>query len=1042
MIFLNRFLSLRFFAAVLLCFSGIGAIGQTYDFQNFTTENGLSKSQILALFQGEEGEMWMGTNAGGVNRYNGAGFSYLNKENGLPDNTVFAFAKDKLGRLLIGTNNGLTVMNGIRIDTVTIAQGLTHEAIHSLHVAKNGTIWVGTRKGVCTLSGLKITPFLGDTNLLNSTVLNIREGADGGIWFCTVQHGLFRFEGGKLKQFSVESGLLRNYVYDAMPQQGGKAWIFGYDGLYHTQGDTAKLQTVAEVPKGTSFYTYQRDRSGNIWIGTSRGVLKFKDNSYTLLNESNGLVNNDIWKILQDREGNLWFGSKVNGVSKLNSERFKLFGLDSLTKQDVNAVLKDSKSRVWLGTKKGLVLWGDNKVQRVFKFSDGLSTEIVNDLKEDVSGNIFIATNYGLTIYDGKKLKAIESPDEILNECYTILLEDSNVWVGTKGGVARYENGKLEAVKEATTFRREVFHVCKLEDGIWFAYEDGLLHYDGKTFRQLKAKDGFTDGRTRSVINGPDGHLWFGNTDGVFKWDGKKLTRFDQNNGLMANGVNSLIFDTKGNLWVGQSKGLCKMTFSGDSLQSVIRYSREQGFLGLDCNTNSIMIDEDGVLWVGTSNGLISFDPRLDKGEYHKPLTRINEVKLYSQSVNWQLFTDSLTDTGLPRNLELDYDKNHLTFVFTGVSLTTPESINYIYFLKGFDDEWSPVSNNNEATYANLPPGSYTFMVRSGYGNEIWDNEAVEFSFTIKPPFYRTTWFYILIGLIAAGIAYSYYAIRRANVKITAQNAFIEGQKGEIEKKKDEIEKKNREMTDSINYASTIQSAILPSDELWFKLLPDSFVFFQPKDIVSGDFYWLESRDSEVFFSAVDCTGHGVPGALMSIIGNNGLNQAVNEHRLMNPAEILNYLSVSVNESLRKSERSNYVKDGMDLAFCRLNLQTRVLHYAGAYNPLVIIRNGELMVTKADRLAIGSMDNVEKSFINHELQLQPGDCVYVYSDGYADQFGGPLGKKLKSAPMLNKLAEISSLPMTKQGNELRKFFLEWKGQLEQVDDICIIGVRV
>lgn len=998
--------------------------------------------KYLPCFKEKRAKCGWGTNAGGVNRYNGRGFTYLNKDNGLIDNTVFAFARDKGGRILIGTNKGITVLDGIRKDTVTVAEGLGHEGIHSLLVASDGTIWVGTRKGACTLKGLKATPFDVDSSLSNSTVLNIREGTDGSIWFCTVQNGLIRYDNGRVYHYTMENGLLRNYVFDVMPLSNGRGWIFGYDGLYHIHGAKAVIQTVDVVPTGTTFYAVLRDRSNNIWLGTSRGVLKYKNNKYTLLNKSNGLVDNNIWKLMQDREGNLWFGSKEGGVSKLNSERFKLYGLDTLTSREVNAVFKDSKSRFWLGTNKGLVEWGNNKVQRIFKYADGLSTEIVNDIKEDEAGIIYIATGYGLTLFDGKKLKAIESPDQVLNECHNILLDGPNVWIGTKAGVARYEDGKLTAVSEAAQFRNEVFHACKRADGIWFAFEDGLLHYNGTTFRHLTAKEGFTNGRTRSIINGPDGHLWYGNIDGVCRWDGKKLLQYDQSDGLMANGVYSLMFDLKGNLWVGQSMGLSKMTFSGDSLQSVIRYTREQGFLGLDCNTNSVMIDEDSVLWVGTSNGLVTFDARLDKGEYFKPLTRITDIKLFSQAVNWQLFTDSISDSGLPKNLELDYNQNHLTFVFTGVSLTTPKSINYIYFLKGFDDEWSPVGNNNEATYANLPPGDYTFMVRSGYGTEIWNNEAVEYSFTVKPPFYRTTWFYMLIGLVVIGISYSYYAIRRANVKITAQNAFIEGQKAEIEKKKDEIEKKNREMTDSINYASTIQSAILPSEELWVKLLPNSFVFFQPKDIVSGDFYWLENRDSEVFFSAVDCTGHGVPGALMSIIGNNGLNQAVNEHKLTIPAEILNYLSTSVNESLRKSERSNYVKDGMDIALCRLNLQTRILQYAGAYNPLIIIRNGELIVTKADRLAIGSMDNVERSFTNHELQLQPGDCVYVYSDGYADQFGGPLGKKLKSAPMFAKLIEVSTLPMAQQGKALRQFFMDWKGQLEQVDDICIIGVRV
>jgi serine phosphatase RsbU (regulator of sigma subunit) len=274
-------------------------------------------------------------------------------------------------------------------------------------------------------------------------------------------------------------------------------------------------------------------------------------------------------------------------------------------------------------------------------------------------------------------------------------------------------------------------------------------------------------------------------------------------------------------------------------------------------------------------------------------------------------------------------------------------------------------------------------------------------------------------------------------------NAQITIQKQEIESQKEMIEKKNREMIDSISYASNIQSAILPSTELWHQLLPDSFVLYRPKDIVSGDFYWLGTNSQgEVFFSVVDCTGHGVPGALMSIVGYNGLNQALNEHGLSEPGQILDYLSTSVNESLRKSEHDNYVRDGMDIALGRLNPNTMKLAFAGAYNPLLLIRNGEEVLIKGDRMAIGNREANTKPFTNHVIDVLPGDCIYVYSDGYADQFGGPDGKKMKTAVMRQKVMEYCHLPMAQQKQRLEAFLREWQGRYEQVDDICIIGIRI
>ena len=1023
---------------------GFVLLAQTYDFQNFTVENGLTQSQALSLYQDRNGELWIGTNAGGINRFDGSGFTYLNKAQGLSDNTVFAFADDTLGRLLIGTNDGITVIDGLRTDTITKEDGLTHEGVHSLLLASDGTLWAGTRKGVCIIRGMQAIPFDVDADLSASTVLGIREGADGTIWFSTVQHGAFGWNGVRMRKYSTERGLYRSFVYDIMPIGPEEAWIFGHDALYHLINDTATVINVPLLPPGTTYFSWHRDRADNIWMGTARGVLKFDGEDYLLLTKANGLVDNNIWKLMQDREGNIWFASKSLGVSKLNSERFKLYNSPALPDLKVNAVLKDRKGQMWLGTNKGLVEWdGKNEYIRYNTLDNGMTSDEVNALAEDWDGNILVATRYGVSVYDGKKFKEVYADEQNLNRCLSILVDGYDIWLGTQAGVGKMEPGRIVQPEFADLYKNFIFHACRRDDGLWFAYEDGLLHYTGRKFHNLRAADGFADGRTRSVISGPDGDLWFGTNDGIFRWNGDTLVNITQKDGLLSNSVYSLAFDAKGNLWAGQSKGICKLAFSKDgTFESVMRYGRDQGFLGLDCAANSIFIDENDVVWVGTSNGLVSYDPRLDKGEFFSPITRILDIKLFSQTVNWALFSDSVLPSGLPFDLKLPYDRNHLTFEFSGVTLTSPTSINYIYMLEGFDEDWSPITNKSEATYANLPPGQYVFKVRAGYGNDIWTNEPVDFRFVVRPPFWNTWWFYMLCGLAVIGVAYSYFTIRRANVKITRQNAEIEKQRQLVEEKKDEIEKKNREMLDSINYASNIQSAVLPADDLWLKALPESFVLFLPKDIVSGDFYWMVSKGEEVFFAAVDCTGHGVPGALMSIVGANGLNQAVKEQGHTQPSEILNYLNRSVNDSLQKTERSNYVRDGMDLALCRLNLAKRTLCYAGAYNPLVIIRDGEATTVKADRIAIGSLDTGGKSYTDHHIDLQPGDNVYVFSDGYVDQFGGADGKKLKSRPMIEKLIEYSHLPMSEQRQKLHDFFLEWRGPLEQIDDVCLIGVRV
>ncbi len=264
----------------------------------------------------------------------------------------------------------------------------------------------------------------------------------------------------------------------------------------------------------------------------------------------------------------------------------------------------------------------------------------------------------------------------------------------------------------------------------------------------------------------------------------------------------------------------------------------------------------------------------------------------------------------------------------------------------------------------------------------------------------------------------------------------------EVVKQRQKLEELYKDLTDSIRYAKRLQESILPSDKYIKDLLPESFVLFKPKDIVSGDFYWFDEAEGKVLFAAVDCTGHGVPGAFMSLVGYNGLKQAVREHNLSQPAQILDDLNALASESLNQDPEESNVRDGMDLALCSLDLNTKVLEYAGAYNPLYIIRNGELMQTKGDKFAIGGFDDLDKKYTNHSIPLQSGDQVYIFSDGYADQFGGPKGKKFMYKQFRDMLLGCQSKTMSEQKDILNRTIEQWKGNFEQVDDILVIGVKV
>ena len=254
------------------------------------------------------------------------------------------------------------------------------------------------------------------------------------------------------------------------------------------------------------------------------------------------------------------------------------------------------------------------------------------------------------------------------------------------------------------------------------------------------------------------------------------------------------------------------------------------------------------------------------------------------------------------------------------------------------------------------------------------------------------------------------------------------------------IKEKNRDITDSINYALKIQSAILPPLTTFENLLPESFVFFKPKDIVAGDFYFLEEFEGHIYVAVADCTGHGVPGAMVSVICSNALSYVVKDSNITDPGKILDAVTDIVIEKFKSSPDG--IKDGMDISLCKINVANKTVDYAGANNALYIIKNGgEFSSIKPDKQPIGQFDH-RKPFSTHSLQLESCDSIYLFTDGFADQFGGTNGKKLKYKPFKNELISSNNKPLTDQLLILDKFFEDWKGDYEQVDDVCVIGIRL
>ena len=378
--------------------------------------------------------------------------------------------------------------------------------------------------------------------------------------------------------------------------------------------------------------------------------------------------------------------------------------------------------------------------------------------------------------------------------------------------------------------------------------------------------------------------------------------------------------------------------------------------------------------------------------------------------------------------------------------------------MEGLEEDWNIGRSNNIAEYRNLDFGDYTFHVKSKTRDGMESNEYV-FSFNINRPWWYTWWAKIIFAIIGIMIIIVIVKWRtaelrkrqkileteidQATAKIRKQKELVEEQKEDVERAHEELNTKNQEILDSINYAKRIQNAILPPQKLIDEHLQQHFIYYLPKDIVAGDFYWLEPSSEGLLFAAADCTGHGVPGAMVSVICNNSLNRTVREFNITDPGKILDKTRDLVVEEFKKSD--DVVKDGMDIAVCKLERTDdgAILQYAGANNPLWIIRNGstELEEIKPDKQPIGEFHQ-PRPFACHTVQLNLGDTFYVFSDGYSDQFGGEKGKKMKTANFKTLLLSIQKMNMQAQLQRIKSNFEEWKGEFEQLDDVCVIGVKI
>lgn len=762
----------RIYLALLLLIP-YGIQAQEYNFINYSIKHKLAATQTSSICQDEQGYLWIGTLAG-VNRFDGITFKNFSVEDGLTSNrTDVVFADSK------------------------------------------GQIWSGSKGGICRFSSDTIEQFLLPPPLSNEFVITIAEAPNGDLWVGTADAGAARFDGKGFEVFGMENGLIQDGVRSILAEEDGTIW-FGVVGGISTYKD-GKMTTNA-IPELTEFNIASiiRDQKGALWIGTANsGIYKYLDGELEHFGMAEGLASHRIECLFEDSDGQIWIG-RFRGLSKFDGSSFINFGVDQgLPAVIIKSIFQDNEGNIWLASNPaGIFKFGGETIVS-YSTSTGLASKYAMSILEDNDGNIcFSHYDEGITILQEDTTLYFTTDNGLLSNTVwsSLQAKDNALWFGTSLGVSVMKDGQLapfDALNDQLPDTRitsiyednqgdiwlghrrgaskwdgvilvnhfdsagfggsRVRDIVKFQGAYWFACENGVVRHKDDASQLFTVGDGLSNDNVMCIMPDHEGFLWIGTENGLNYYDGKQFTAHKLATHFSSNHINFLITDSKNRLWIGTNYGIFRLDleqFYATGNTQFKLFTDLDGIRSLETNLNAAYRDHRDNIWMGTSEGVVKFDPRKEKEITAgiEPFINITEIQLFLEPTDWSQYTDSIRPNGLPNDPNLKYNKNYLTFYYSGISHTNPEKVLYQFYLEGFEETWKPITSAKFATYSNLPYGNYTFKVRASNKDGLWNSTPATYSFEIKAPFWVKWWFFLLCLGFLAGIAYLIYRSRMRNI--------------------------------------------------------------------------------------------------------------------------------------------------------------------------------------------------------------------------------------------------------------------------------------